>query len=325
MKTLSIVGATGLVGEKFLQILNKSATPFEYLLFASSNSQGKKVKIHNKTYTVHSIDRLHEFNFDYAVFMTDADISRQYVPIALAQGAKVIDNSSYFRMDDNVPLVVDCINGHLTKGKNLIANPNCTTIQLVIALHALMSLQPSRLTMSTYQAVSGAGKLALEDYHNSSTYGALKGMLHPIYDNVIPHIDSFCPDGYTKEEHKVINETRKILELPELPITCTAVRVPVSVGHSIATNIEFVEPIDCDKVRQLLNSHPLITVIDDTAHNLYPMPMTARNTPYVYVGRIRKDISRPNALDCFIVADNLLRGASYNAYEILMRLYNNEQ
>lgn len=323
MKTLAIVGATGLVGESFISILQKICPPFEYILFASPKSAGKTLKIHNKSYTVLSISKLNEVKYDYAVFFTDAEISRQYVPVAIANGAKVIDNSSCFRMDSDVPLVIDSVNGQLAT-TSLIANPNCTTIQLAIVVNALKSLRPNHLNVATYQAVSGAGRQAVEEWKYCCGYGSLNAMLHPIYDNVIPHIDCFLPDGYTKEEHKVMDETKKILDMPQLAITCTAVRVPVSIGHSIALNISFDEQFAVEQVVQLLKSDSLITVTDDTQHNVYPMPLTARGTPYVYVGRIRKDISRPNSLECFIVADNLLRGAAYNAYEILMRLYQND-
>lgn len=324
MKTLAIVGATGLVGESFISILQKISPPFEYVLFASPNSAGKKIKIHNKTYTVLSITKLNEVHCDYAVFFTDAEVSKQYIPIALANGVKVVDNSSCFRMDKNVPLVIDSVNGELATSSQLIANPNCTTIQLAIVINALKSLVPKHLYVSTYQAVSGAGRQAVEEWKYCCGYGSLHSMLHPIHDNVIPHIDQFLPDGYTKEEHKVMEETKKIVDMPDLAITCTAVRVPVSVGHSIALNVSFEKPFSVQEVRALLGQDKLITVTDDVAHNVYPMPLTARGTPYVYAGRIRKDVSTDNSLECFIVADNLLRGAAYNAYEILMRIYDND-
>ena len=316
---IAIVGATGLVGESLIALLDKKMVNANYFLFASNRSAGKKVDICGKSYVIDNLENAFDCKVDVAFMMASAEISRQYTPVFLANGATVIDNSSCFRLIDDVPLVVDSINGHLAIGKRLVANPNCTTIGVAMVLDALKCFEPKSAIASTYQAVSGAGKDALCDLHYKSNYGNLKSMIHPIYDNVIPCIDCFCENGYTVEEMKMTNECKKILA-SNLTISCTAVRVPVSVGHCVSLAITFDKNYQIADVVEQLNAYPNVIVCDNPQRNRYPMPIIAKNSPFVYVGRLRKDLCNANGLCCFVASDNLLRGASFNAYEIFRRV-----
>ncbi|MCM1043796.1 MAG: aspartate-semialdehyde dehydrogenase [Corallococcus sp.] len=322
MKKIAIIGATGLVGRKLLSVLERNNFQAEYTLFGSSASAGEKLDFMHKEHTVLPTNKISERKFDYAMMMSSADVAKEYAPVLIANGTTCIDNSSAYRNKPDVPLVVDSINGHLVKNSNLIANPNCTTIQVVTVLNALKDYGLKRIVVSTYQSVSGAGKAALDDLKLNLSYGNLRGSLHPLSDNIVPQIDDFEANGYTKEEMKMVNECRKILSLPNLAVTCTAVRVPVTVGHAAHINIQFNKDFKLSDVKQKLQNAKNVVIADDTEHNIYPMPIIARGTPYVYVGRIREDLSCQNAIECFVVADNLLRGASYNAYEILVRAVN---
>lgn len=318
---IAIVGATGLVGESLVALLDRKKVAADYRLFASSKSAGKLVEICGKRYPVEQLDGCVDCNVDIAFMMCDAAVSQQYAQLFVANGATVIDNSSHFRLHDNVPLVVDSINGHLAKGKNLISNPNCTTIAVAMVLDALKEFGIKNVVASTYQAVSGAGRDGVCDLNYKSGYGNLKKFAHPIYDNVIPAIDCFCDNGYTAEEMKMTNECKKILG-DKITVSCTAVRVPVSVGHSASLCIEFDRQIDMQQLRQKLDAYPNVIVCDNPQKHRYPMPIIAKNTPFVYVGRLRCDITGVNKVSCFICSDNLLRGASFNAYEIFKRVAN---
>ena len=322
---LAILGATGNVGRKFLEILEKRDFPFETLkLLASGKSAGSKIKFKGKEYTVELATKDSFNGVDIVLASAGGAISKELVPHAVKAGAVVIDNSSAYRMDPEVPLVVASVNNtDLKKHKGIIANPNCTTAQLMPPLKALHELAGlKRVIVSTYQSVSGAGKAAIDELHEQSKEHLSKGK----YDskvvnrkfafNVIPHIDVFAEDGYTKEEIKVINESRKILSLPDLRITCTAVRVPVYVGHSESVNVEFEKPTTRDKIITALKSFGEIEVIDDPKNSKYPMAIDIEGTDPVYVGRIREDKSNSNTFNLWIVADNLLIGAALNAVKI---------
>lgn len=316
MKTIAIVGATGLVGQKLRDVFDASDVKADFLLFANK-SAGSRMTIQHKALKVMDVKQLPQYRCDAALFVADADTSIQYIPQLAANGTLCIDNSSAFRMNDDVPLVVWDVNGNTIKNHKLIANPNCTTIQLVTALNAVKKFGIKRIVVSTYQAVSGGGKTALYDLEQKHSYGKLQHFPHPIYDNVIPHIDQFLDNGYTKEEMKVVNESQKILN-QHIEVSCIAVRVPVTVGHSLSVNVELENMPDIDTIRKQFLTAKNVLLTDNTQTNLYPMPLSVRGTPFVSVGRITKDLYRNNCFNCFITADNLLRGAAYNAYEILV-------
>ena len=330
---LAIVGATGLVGRTALKVLEEKNIPnFAYTLFSSSKSAGTKLKFFNQEYTVQELkDDSFDSGFDFAIFSAGAETSKHFAPIAASKGCIVIDNSSAFRMDDNVPLIVPEVNfKDIINHNNIIANPNCSTIQAVVVLKPLdNNFKIKRIVYSTYQAVSGAGKLGLQDLENGSnmqlhqsapTKAQLLKFSHPIYDNCLPHIDSFLINGYTKEEMKMINETRKILGHPNLPITATAVRVPVKNCHGESINIEFENSFKIDDVKSILKKSPGIVVQDDIQNEIYPLATEANGHDEVFVGRIRKDYSIANALNLWVVADNLRKGAASNAIQIIEKL-----
>lgn len=326
MKTfkVAIVGATGLVGKTVLQVLEEKKLPIEsYSLFASSRSAGKKLSILGKEYVVEELTE-HSFDsgFDFAIFASSGENAKKYAPIAASHGTIVVDNSSYFRMHDDVPLVVpevnfeDCFNHH-----GIIANPNCSTIQAMLPLKALDSkYRIKRVVYSTYQAVSGAGKEALDDLANIDGKISLKKFPYPIYNNCLPHIDSFLENGYTKEELKMINETRKILHHPDLRVTATTVRVPVSNSHSESINIEFETNFEMEDLLNTLKQFPNLILVDDPSKNLYPMPINATGRDEVFVGRVRRDESVESGVNIWVVADNLRKGAASNAVQIVEKL-----
>ena len=315
MKTIAIVGASGLVGEKLVNLLSDRLLDCNVRLFGNS-SVGTRVLFRNRPTQIESCQRLLDGGIDYAMFMASNDVAKEFVPKLVKSGVTCIDNSSAFRLQRDVPLVVPCINGNLVKNSKLIANPNCSTIQVVVAVNALMQMQPTKMTAVTYQAVSGAGKAALTDLAKQNCYGKLQCFSHPIYDNLIPCIGKIENDGFTDEEHKLLFESRKILNLPRLKVNSFCVRIPVTVGHGVYVNLHLKEKVDLDKIRTLLRNAPNVLLFDDAENGIYPMPMMMRNTKYVGVGRITKDPTA-NAVNFFVVADNLLRGASYNALEIL--------
>ena len=321
---LAIVGATGLVGRTALKILEEKNLPnFEYKLFCSKKSAGTKINFLGKEYIANELtETSFDEGFDFAIFSAGGDTSKKFSPIAASKGCIVIDNSSAFRMDDNVPLVVPEVNPDDIKLNNgIIANPNCSTIQAVVVLKPLDDeFKIKRIVYSTYQAVSGSGKLGLLDLINKSSGKPLLKFSHPIYDNCLPHIDSFLINGYTKEEMKMINETRKILAHPNLPITATAVRVPVKNCHGESINIEFEKPFSIDEVKSILKNSPGIIVQDDIKNDIYPLATEANGHDEVFVGRIRKDYSITNALNLWVVADNLRKGAASNAIQIIEKL-----
>ena len=321
---VAIVGATGLVGRSFLKVLEEKKLPISnYTLFASKHSAGNKVAFLGKDYVVQELtETSFDEGFDFALFSAGGDISKKFAPIAVSKGCTVIDNSSYFRMNENVPLVVPEVNIEDAYNNNgIIANPNCSTIQAMLPLKALNDkYKIKRIVYSTYQAVSGAGKSALEDLANTNGSKELKKFPHPIYNNCLPHIDSFMENGYTKEELKMINETRKILHEPDLRITATTVRVPVSNSHSESINIEFEKDFHLENLIQTLKDFPNLIVVDNPEKNEYPMAIDATGHDEVFVGRIRRDDSVESGVNMWVVADNIRKGAASNAVQIMEKL-----
>ena len=326
---LAVVGATGMVGRTFLKVLEEREFPINDLyLFSSSKSAGKKVTFAGKEYTVEELteDSFTGRNIDIALFSAGGSTSGKFAPIAAANGALVVDNSSFWRMDPEVPLVVPEVNPEAIKEhkKGIIANPNCSTIQAMLPLKALHDKYTiKRIVYSTYQAVSGAGREGIEDLKNGFEGFEPKKFPYPIFNNCLPQIDIFMDDGYTKEEHKMIDETRKILHKPDLPITATAVRVPVINCHSESINIELEKDFDIYDVKILLQNFPGIIVVDDLEKNYYPIAIKADGYDEVFVGRIRRDFSVENGLNLWVVSDNLRKGAASNAIQILEKLIEN--
>lgn len=317
---MAIVGATGMVGRTFLKVLEERKLPVEeYFLFASSRSAGTKVEFMGKEYTV---EELKEDSFDrgidIALFSAGASTSLHFAPIAASKGCIVIDNSSAWRMEKDVPLVVPEVNPEDIKWhKGIIANPNCSTIQAVVVLKPLHDrYKIKRIVYSTYQAVSGAGYQGYLDLEEGLKGAPPKKFPYPIAGNVIPHIDVFLENGYTKEEMKMINETKKILHDDSIKITATTVRVPVFNGHSESINVEFEKQFDLEELKEILKNAPGVVVQDDPANLLYPMPIYVSGKDEVYVGRIRRDESVESGVNLWVVADNIRKGAATNAVQI---------
>lgn len=327
MKTnykIAIVGCTGLVGRTVLKVLEeKNFRNCRYILFSSKKSAGTKLQFLGQNYIIQELtEDSFNSNFDYAIFCAGGNVSKKFAPIAVSKGCIIIDNSSIFRMDKNVPLVVPEVNPEkIFENKGIIANPNCSTIQAVIALKPLDDrYKIKRIVYSTYQAVSGAGKAGIDDLENGIKGIAPQKFPHPIFNNCLPHIDVFMPDNYTKEEYKMINETRKILNKPYLPITATCVRVPVKNCHSESINVEFKTNFDIYDIKMLLQNSPGIILVDDVEKNYYPLASKANGYDDVFVGRIRRDFSVPYGINLWVVSDNLRKGAASNAVQILEKL-----
>ena len=327
MKTnykIAVVGATGLVGRTVLKVLEeKNFQNCTYTLFSSKKSAGTKLQFLGQNYIIQELtENSFDLKFDYAIFCAGGSVSKKFAPIAVSKGCIVIDNSSIFRMDKDVPLVVPEVNpDKIFENKGIIANPNCSTIQAVVALKPLDDrYKIKRIVYSTYQAVSGAGKAGIEDLENGIKGIDAQKFPYPIYNNCLPHIDVFMPDGYTKEEYKMINETRKILNKPYLPITATCVRVPVKNCHSESINIEFKSNFDIYDIKMLLQNSPGIILVDDIDKNYYPLATKANGYDDVFVGRIRRDSIVPFGINLWVVSDNLRKGAASNAVQILEKL-----
>ena len=324
---LAVVGATGMVGRKFLQVLEERKLPVsEYFLFASSRSAGSTLPFMGQSYVVRELTptAFDDLHIDIALFSAGGGTSAEFAPIAAKTGAVVIDNSSCWRMDADVPLVVPEVNSDAIcgyKAKGIIANPNCSTIQAMVPLKALHDAYGlKRVIYSTYQSVSGAGMGGYRDLENGLKGEKPQKFPHPIANNCLPHVDVFLDNGYTKEEQKMIDETRKILSLPDLPVTATTVRVPVFYGHSESINVELEKAFDIDELRAVLERSEGIVVQDDPKNNLYPLATTAEDTDPVYVGRIRRDFSVQNGINFWCVADNIRKGAATNAVQIAQEL-----
>lgn len=322
MIRLAVVGATGTVGMMFLEVLTERKLPVgEYVFFASARSAGKKLDFLGKEYVIEELnEKSFDSGFDYALFSAGASVSQKYAPIAAEKGCVVIDNSSCWRMDGDVPLVVPEVNPEDVKNskKGIIANPNCSTIQAVVALKPLDDkYRIKRVVYSTYQAVSGAGRAGWEDLENGIKGEPPKKFPHPIAGNCIPHIDSFMENGYTKEEIKMVNETRKILHRLDLRVTATTVRVPVYDGHSESINVEFERDFELPELVEALKNAKGIVMRDDPANNVYPLAIEAAGRDEVYVGRVRRDESVQSGINMWVVADNRRKGATTNAVQIL--------
>ena len=316
---LAIVGATGNVGREFIKIIEQRSLKYDTLsLFASKRSAGSVLDVNGKPHTVEPLTEKSAQGIDIALFSAGGETSLEFAPIFAKAGALVIDNSSAWRMDIGVPLVVPEVNPHhIPTHKGIIANPNCSTIQAVVTLAPLhQAFGLKRVVFSTYQAVSGAGQVAIKDLENGHSGIPPEAFKHPIAGNVIPQIDHFTDNGYTKEEMKMIDETRKIMGLPDLRVTATAVRVPVVTGHSISINVELERPFTIRAVRELMANSPGIILQDDPDLSLYPMPLPSAGTDSVFVGRVRRDESLSNGLNLWCVADNLRKGAALNAIQI---------
>ena len=317
---LAIIGATGLVGSVLLSILKERKFPFtKLILVASKSSIGKKINFNRKTYEIVSLDTALKLKPNIVLFSAGSGVSIEWAPKFKLIGSTVIDNSSAWRMDSSKKLIVPEINAHLLSKKDkIIANPNCSTIQLVIALSELHNkFNIKRLVISTYQSVTGTGVKAINQLE-SETIGeeSEKAYPHKIYKNAIPHCDVFEKNGYTKEEMKLVNETKKILSDDSISITATAVRIPVMGGHSEAVNVEFSNPFEVSDILKILKNTSGVTIQDDVNQNLYPMPLTSEGKDDVFVGRIRRDYSKENALNLWVVSDNLRKGAALNAVQI---------
>ena len=321
---LAIIGATGNVGRKIIEVLEKSSIEVKNLfLVASEKSAGKKLFFKKKEILVEQLENYDFSKAKITIFAAGSEIAKEWVPKA-SKKSIIIDNSKYFRMEKDVPLVVAEVNpNELQKHKNIIANPNCSTIQLLMVLAPLhKNLKIKRVIVSTYQAVSGSGKKAVEQLQNEEMN--VEGKMaypHNIYRNVIPHCDDFLNNGYTKEEMKITNETKKILD-KNIDVVATAARVPVIEGHSESVNITFSHGFDLKKIKDILENTPGVKVLDNISKNVYPMPINSYKKNEVFVGRIRKDFTLDKTLNLWITADNLRKGAATNAVQIAEYLIN---
>lgn len=320
---VAVVGVTGLVGNVMMKVLNERNFPItEFIPVASERSIGTPISFRGDTHYVIGIEEAISKQPDIAIFSAGGSTSKEWAPKFAAAGTTVVDNSSAWRMDPSKKLVVPEINAHLlTPEDKIIANPNCSTIQMVAALNPLhLKYGIKRLVISTYQSFTGTGVKAVEQYKGERDNGSYPkdemAYHYPIFENCIPHCDVFFDNGYTKEELKLVNETRKILNNESLAITATAVRVPVDGGHSESVNVEFNEDFDINDVKEILKNTKGIVVQDDIKNNVYPMPLFAKDKDEVFVGRIRRDNSIEKAMNLWIVSDNLRKGAATNAVQI---------
>ncbi len=326
---LAVVGATGMVGRTFLKVLEEKQLPIEnFYVFASKRSAGSTITFNGKEYVV---EELKEDSFDrgidIALFSAGGSTSEKFSPIAASKGCIVIDNSSAWRMDKEVPLVVPEVNPEDIKwNKGIIANPNCSTIQAMVALKPLNDkYKIKRVVYSTYQAVSGAGMGGWKDLEDGLKGEAPKKFPHPIANNCLPHIDVFTENGYTKEELKMVNETRKILHEPDMKITATAVRVPVFNSHSESINVEFEKPFELDDLIETLRKAPGVVLQNDSQHDEYPLAVNAAGHDEVFIGRIRRDESVESGVNLWVVADNIRKGAASNAVQLAEIIIKNMQ
>lgn len=323
---VAVVGATGMVGRMFLKVLEEKQFPInDFYPLASTKSAGNIITFNGKEYEVMELtESSFDKHIDIALFSAGGDTSKRFAPIAASKGVVVIDNSSAWRMDKDVPLVVPEVNPQAVwKHKGIIANPNCSTIQAVVALKPLHDKYGiKRIIYSTYQAVSGTGVKGVTDLENGLKGMAPRTYPHPIAGNCLPHIDVFMENGYTKEEMKMIDETRKILDDQKLRITATTVRVPVFNGHSESVNVEFEKDFDLAELREILSNSPGIILQDDPDRNIYPLAIDAAGKNEVFVGRVRRDYSVEYGINLWVVADNVRKGAATNAVQIAELLIN---
>ncbi len=330
---VAIVGATGLVGQEFIKVLEQRNFPMDSIqLLASDRSAGRKLFVSHREIEVKETVPESFEGIDIALFSAGTEVSRHFSPIAVQSGAVVVDNSAAFRMVPTVPLVVPEVNPEdIRRHKGIIANPNCSTIQMVVALYPLHKINPiKRIIVDTYQAVSGTGSAAVDELTTQARQ-VLDGQAtgphvypHQIAFNVLPEIDIFLDNAYTKEEWKLVEETRKIMHADNIAISATCARVPVFTGHSEAVNVEFSRPMSPDEAQRILAQAPGVKVLDDPTVSLYPQPWSAAGTDEVFVGRIRRDISHPNGLIMWVVADNLRKGAALNTIQIAEEMIKRE-
>lgn len=318
---IAVVGATGLVGQEILRVMEERAIEFtELYLVASPKSVGQKIKFKGNDYTIIGMEEAVALAADIAIFSAGGNTSLEWAPKFAEKGTIVIDNSSAWRMDPTKKLIVPEINGHVLKmDDRIIANPNCSTIQMVMALAPLhLKYKIKRIVVSTYQSVTGTGKDAVQQMmeERQGITNGIKVYPHKIDMNALPHIDSFLDNGYTKEEMKMVNETRKILNDQTIGVTSTTVRIPTIGGHSEAVNVEFYNEFDLKEVRNILENTDGVVVQDDVKNNVYPMPILSHGKDEVFVGRLRRDESQPKTLNMWIVSDNLRKGAATNAVQI---------
>ena len=310
-----------MVGGMFAKILEERKLPVTKLhLFASARSAGKTMMFNGQELTIEELTpAVFNRGIDFALFCVEGHISKEYAPIAAKAGCTVVDNSSAWRLDDDVPLVVPEVNGSdIASHKGIIANPNCCAAPTVVALKPLLDKYGlGRVVISTYQSVSGAGVGGISDLENTMQGQPPQQFPYTIAGNLIPHIDTLHDDGYTGEEKKLMAEVKKMLHIPDLPITATTVRVPVKYGHSLSINVSLKSPFDLAELRSLLAVSPAITLQDDPAKKLYPMPLTAAGSDQVYIGRLRRDESCENSLNMWVVSDNTRKGAATNAVQIV--------
>ena len=325
---VAIVGATGLVGSELIEVLEESRFPVSQLIpVASEKSIGKLIRFKDQEVPVVGIQQALSLRPDFALFSAGASTSKEWAPKFTSQGCYVVDNSSAWRMDPKVPLIVPEVNAHILKSNDfLIANPNCSTIQMVVALGPLQKkYKIKRLVISTYQSFTGTGVKAVKQYEAERDGNEVSepAYPHPIFENCLPHCDIFLDNNYTKEEMKMVHETRKILGDDSLRITATAVRVPVNGGHSESINIEFENKFEIAEVYNILSNAAGIEVQDDLENNIYPMPLNARKKDEVFIGRIRRDESIENGLNIWVVSDNLRKGAATNTVQIAQFIADN--
>lgn len=322
---LAIVGATGLVGKEILKVIQERRFFYsELILVASKKSKGKEIVVNNKKHIVITIDELIEQNPEIVLLSAGSSLSKEWAPKLAEIGCKVVDNSSFWRMCSKHKLIIPEINGNQINNTDLIiANPNCSTIQLLAALYPLhKAYNIKRMVVSTYQSVTGTGKKAVDQLNNEEQ--GIAGEMtypHPIYRNALPHIDSFESNGYTKEEMKIINETHKILD-PNILVTATAVRIPIEGGHCESVNVSFSKDFLIEDILKILEDTPGVIVEDDIDNNIYPMPIKTKGKDEIFVGRVRRDFSNPQTLNLWIVADNLRKGAATNTVQIAEYLVN---
>lgn len=324
---IAVVGATGLVGSEMLKVLEEQGfgtSDYEIIVAASEKSVGKTIDFAGRQLVVVSVEEAIKMKPDYALFSAGASTSKKYAPMFSAEGTVVIDNSSAWRKEEGVPLVVPEVNIDMVKPENkIIANPNCSTIQMVLAISELhRKYKIKRLVISTYQSVTGTGVKAIQQLESEECHEANYEKVYPyaIHRNLFPHGGDFQADGYTSEEQKLVDETRKILNDYSIGITATVVRVPVVGGHSESVNIEFANDFEIADVVELLKATKGVVVLDDIENNIYPMPIYAHGKNEVFVGRIRRDFSNANSLNLWVVADNIRKGAATNAVQIMQEL-----
>lgn len=324
---IAIVGATGLVGNKMLEILEERNFPLKNIIpIASKKSEGSSVIFRGKKYKVISLENFIDQKIDIALFSAGAEVSLKWAPVFSSKGIYVIDNSSAWRMNDAIKLIIPEINGNqLELTDRIIANPNCSTIQMLMALAPIhKKFKIERIIVSTYQSVTGTGKAGINQLNNeTNNIKGLKIYPHQIHQNALPQCDIFLENGYTKEEMKLVNETHKILSDESVKVSATAVRIPVYGGHAESVNIELNEKTNCEEIKKLLNETSGVTVQDDPKKSIYPMPIKAEGKDEVFVGRIREDFSKENSFNLWIVSDNLRKGAATNTIQIAEYLINN--